>query len=51
MIRDPHGDIVRDVLQGLPEMARNRAEDVLQMSWESLSKLGYQEIQVEVWDI
>ena len=51
LIRDPHGGIVEDVLRGLPEMARNRAEDLLETSWDTLSKMGYKEVQVEIWDL
>jgi hypothetical protein len=51
LIRDPHGEIVEDILRGLPEMARNRAEDLLQISWDSLQKMGYEEVKVEIWDI
>ena len=51
IVRDPHGDVVENLLCGLPERARARAEELLQIGWDSLAKMGYVTVETDIWSL
>ena len=51
IVRDPHGEVVENVICGLPEMARASAEERLELDWDTLVKLGYSEVETDIWSL
>ena len=51
IVRNPHGEIVEDVLCGLQERARARLEEIMQVSWDSLAQLGYTVVETDIWSL
>jgi len=47
----PGGEVVDNVLVVLPNEARARAEEVLEMTWDMAVALGYKIARTEVWSL